>query len=936
MQRLDELAAAPARAMAAGSGEPHFVWSNGAADEPNCFALFRRVFVLADGPATATIRVFADTRYRLRVNGAIVGYGPARFYPSAPEQDDYDLTALLRPGRNCIAVEVHSRGESSYQAVPSRAGFLASGQVNGAAGEVVNLETPGAWEVRNPEAWHCETPTFSFALPSTEVLNVAALPARWFAGEEDDGWSAPARVAEAGWGELRACSAPPVRGDMIEPAQVAFAGPLRSEESRLIYHRRFQKPPGVAPRPWVCFAVWLHSPRAQEVALAGFWGEHFVNGEHVKMQRDPSRGNYYTCCARFRPGWNLLYGEVEWLAPSWGITLGWSRAAGLRATADPRGEKTGDLLVTAFMTRAERDEIRRPADQHDLAALNGLFQPVTLGLQNAFAARECAWDVAAGNAAMPSRAPEFPFPVPQSASGEGAVVLDFQREWIGHPAIQIECEAPCILDVANDEERRSDGLLRFYESHHLTNNADRFLLPAGRHSVESFHERGGRYLQLTVRSSGPVTIHRAGVRSALAEVPVRGRFESSDPLLNWIWETGVNTLTASMSDAWVDPWREQGCYLGDVYVEWLATRMFNPDLRLIQRCLRLWATGQREDGQMPAVAPAHYTHSHPDYTLTWVLLLRDYLRWSGDLATIEALWPTVTRIWNSTLWQSGADGLWNADGLGIFCDWGATATSIVGEANLLINCFRVGALDASAELARALGHAGAAEAFEEESAGVAGAIREKLWDAEAGAFAANSNREGRSAECPVHGNILALLFQIANPDQAPAVEQSVMARLRRDLSGATNPQKNGGHCDFYFLAFALEMLHQRVRHAEALEFIRGFWGMQRDRGAITFPETWPLHTEGVGSYCHGWACSPMISFMTQLAGIRATGDAIAITPVVPRDLEWFRAEFPHRCGTIEVEWERRGSETTMRARAPRGVVRRELSDSSLVLEEYEI
>ena len=76
-------------------------------DDPapyHCFLFARRVFELADSPLSATLHITATDRYRLYVNGRYLGRGPERCDPRWQPYDTHDLTALLAPGRNCIAV----------------------------------------------------------------------------------------------------------------------------------------------------------------------------------------------------------------------------------------------------------------------------------------------------------------------------------------------------------------------------------------------------------------------------------------------------------------------------------------------------------------------------------------------------------------------------------------------------------------------------------------------------------------------------------------------------------------------------------------------------------------------------------------------------------------------------------------------------------------
>ena len=81
-----------------------FVWLGDTARRRNQFAGFERTFSLPAVPAQFPLHLFADTRYRLRVNGEFVGAGPGRFVTQFPEYDTHELAPLLRAGDNRISV----------------------------------------------------------------------------------------------------------------------------------------------------------------------------------------------------------------------------------------------------------------------------------------------------------------------------------------------------------------------------------------------------------------------------------------------------------------------------------------------------------------------------------------------------------------------------------------------------------------------------------------------------------------------------------------------------------------------------------------------------------------------------------------------------------------------------------------------------------------
>ena len=81
-----------------------FVWVDDDAPWRNQFVRFERAFEMADSADEAMLHLFADTRYRLWVNGKFVAAGPGRFVTGFPEYDSHSLAGLVQPGRNLLAV----------------------------------------------------------------------------------------------------------------------------------------------------------------------------------------------------------------------------------------------------------------------------------------------------------------------------------------------------------------------------------------------------------------------------------------------------------------------------------------------------------------------------------------------------------------------------------------------------------------------------------------------------------------------------------------------------------------------------------------------------------------------------------------------------------------------------------------------------------------
>lgn len=72
---------------------------------------FRKSVKLEKIPDSFLVKISADNRYRLFVNGKVVGTGPAQGTPQHWFYDTYDLAPFLQPGENTLACQVWNYGE---------------------------------------------------------------------------------------------------------------------------------------------------------------------------------------------------------------------------------------------------------------------------------------------------------------------------------------------------------------------------------------------------------------------------------------------------------------------------------------------------------------------------------------------------------------------------------------------------------------------------------------------------------------------------------------------------------------------------------------------------------------------------------------------------------------------------------------------------------
>ncbi|NLN93141.1 MAG: hypothetical protein GX130_07540 [Candidatus Hydrogenedens sp.] len=113
------------------------VWIEGREEEMNLCLGFRSSFD-SPGNGPVQVRITASTLYRLYVNGAFAGHGPARGPRGFYRVDEWDITPLLRAGKNVVAVEVAGYNSNSYYVLdqPSflQAEVISSNEVLAATG----------------------------------------------------------------------------------------------------------------------------------------------------------------------------------------------------------------------------------------------------------------------------------------------------------------------------------------------------------------------------------------------------------------------------------------------------------------------------------------------------------------------------------------------------------------------------------------------------------------------------------------------------------------------------------------------------------------------------------------------------------------------------------------------------------------------------------
>jgi alpha-L-rhamnosidase len=513
----------------------------------------------------------------------------------------------------------------------------------------------------------------------------------------------------------------------------------------------------------------------------------------------------------------------------------------------------------------------------------------------------------------------------RTEAGRGVTLLfRFDTLLTGYPFVELVAKGGEEIDVAVAERlpgEYEDGVgpePRIVPRPVLGHDAHiaRYVCRPGRQRFERFEWSAVRWMQITVRRAEQgLDLMDHGCVHTHYPVHDAGGFRSDDAFLDRLWAIGRDTLRLCMHDGWEDcPSREQRQWLGDVTVEHLAAQAaFGPSAdALTAKYLLDVADSQRPDGLAQMFAPGDHRRDAlliPDWTLQWVLTAGDYLHYTGDLATVEAIFPAIERAltWFERLRTS--QGLVADLPYWHFMDWAAIGRK--GEAAAL-NAQLAGASATAARVADALGYGRAAAKYRARVAEIQSAL-ERHWDPARGIYVDMVDpRTGvQDRRVSQHANAAMILWGGAPRSRWPAMVARTTDPARLTFTPAPPIAPEGAPLDLeegvvlantFYSHFVYAALAEAGRVDLALGGMRERYGPMLDRGADTLWESF----DPTASLCHGFSAAPTHHLTTRVLGL-APGEAGWLTLAFAPDLAglaWAEGQVETVAGRVSVRLDR--------------------------------
>lgn len=466
-----------------------------------------------------------------------------------------------------------------------------------------------------------------------------------------------------------------------------------------------------------------------------------------------------------------------------------------------------------------------------------------------------------------------------------ALTLDFGREIEGRIHLRSVSNEPILISAAYGESEEEALHEPFLGVRSI------YIPPHG----EAWGPKSGfRYVRLHFLTNAQLsTIDADGIAYP---VEYKGAFNSPDSLLNRIWQTGAYTAHLCMQDdIWDGVKRDRARWAGDLNVLSRVIGDVFADRKLLEDSFtRLVEETQR----------VHHVNGIAGYSALWISGIADFYRQSGDRAFIERVRPGLLSLLSTMDRDIGPDGFFSPQpGEHVFVDWSPGLSSDTPEARRATLFEFLLAYNDAAWLLNDLGDSDGALKYKARYEALRAKARKHLMDPVTHAFGATWQT-----------NAMAVLSGAAIPEDYPPLWANVFSNMNdvSSYSPVITP---------YYGFYVLEAIAQLGHRAEALAWMRSFWGGMIAEGATSFWESYDprwtkrnfhsaLQADGLAGYyvslAHGWSSGPTAWLSEQLLGVRATDAGFKSVTIQPEllGLPWAEGSIPTPNGSIHLRTEK--------------------------------
>lgn len=392
-----------------------------------------------------------------------------------------------------------------------------------------------------------------------------------------------------------------------------------------------------------------------------------------------------------------------------------------------------------------------------------------------------------------------------------------------------------------------------------------------------------------------------------------GQFHCSDPRFDEMWAISRNTVLCCMHEMYVDcPFYEQQQYDMDSCLEMLFTFRMSADNRMPFKSITDLSHSQLSDGMLQANYPSVDVQVIPDFTLFWILMLREYQRYAAASTEENAKVRALSGVVDKAL--QGFESLLNEDGLigptpyWPFVDWvpaWPVGVPVGGrEEPLTVTCLMyAAALRAASEMADSFDRPERAAEYRRRAEEMIGHVRRLCYDEDAGMFRDTPSRQNFSQ----HTTLWAILSGTVSGEEAGRL-------VDRTFDGHVPTAT----CTFSMNHYLFRALEMSGRYHEYAPPVFNDWHKMMDLHCTT----WCENPDSPRSECHGWSSAPIYEMSEMILGVYPTANGyrkVRIKPYVDGlGLTFAEGTVPTPFGSISVRWEKKDGRLHLTVSLPEG------------------
>ncbi len=887
----------------------------------NLAAIFRKDFN-ADVVSKAVLRITADSRYRVSINGTWINDGPGKAYPEHWKYDVYNISHLLKNGANRIEIIARYYGIGTFHQIPQQAGLLAEIDLDG---ELIG--TDSSWEGAPYEPLRKWSPKVSVQMEPAESFDAR------ISGKPDWKPAVEMFAADKGpWKDLSARGSRPLTKHVCKPKSMHGSAELKRKPQPVCVPVVQIAHPGVieanhnTSKPVILASV-LSVGKSRVVDFTSEKWFISVDGTPVNGEVELEKGSHtvlFFCESFFGHDKEFAFPFLNIDGCSWGE---W------KVFVNDKYIFRDDDLRWFWFTHPEVERVR----SEWFAWINkasGSWKNPEEEIPELGREADIPFDLLFMEDYTADFAEREPLGPADSnvvnetgicEGGKGSVTVnpvkgrdvelcyDMGEQCCGFFKFSFKAAEGTVLDMHLVEYITPEGVVQHTAEHNR--NGMRYISRDGLNEYTSLKRRSGRFLFVSIRNqTGPVELVSMEMIESNADVKPVARFRCSDEKLDLVWDACERTLRMGMEDTFTDcSLYEQSLWIGDARNQ--AQYAFNVycGYDISERSLELGAQSLDRFPIVGCQVPSGWDCLLPAWSFLWGIHVWEHYFYSGDERSLRKLWPAVLRNIDGAFKYIDENGLFSGPFWNMF-DW--VPIDCEHETVIHNSILLVGTLRAAENCAKVLGDDSALKGLQSKRRKLVKAIN-AWWDDTKRSYPDAILEDGKpSPNTCQHNSVLAILYDVAGKDQFDDARENLL-----------NPPEGMTLIGSPFAAqYYFEALQKLGEPEAIMESIRKNYIPMIEEGATTVWETFPDSTCSppgfpTRSHCHGWSCGPLMFFNSVILGIHQQGPGgkdFEISPWIS-GLTYAKGAMSTPKGPVYVDWEISGDILNVRVFAPKTV-----------------